>query len=96
MCLFTAISAQESHSSRDYRLAGLKRPASHNYVSLKKLKIMENLQLIRKRFDDARKLYGYADKIATPSGLKVKGRYLLAESGAVTPSHDPFDSFCKS
>lgn len=57
---------------------------------------MENLQLIRKRFDDARKIYGYADKIATPSGLKVKGRYLLAESGAVTPSHDPFDSFCKS
>lgn len=57
---------------------------------------MENLQLIRKRFDDARKIYGYADKIATPSGLKVKGHYLLAESGAVTPSHDPFDSFCKS
>ena len=57
---------------------------------------MANLEIIRKRFDEARKLYGYADKIATPSGLKVKGRYLLAESGAVTPSHDPFNSFCKS
>ena len=57
---------------------------------------MANLEIIRKRFNDARKLYGYADKIATPSGLKVKGRYLLAESGAVTPSHDPFNSFCKS
>lgn len=57
---------------------------------------MTNLEIIRKRFNEARKLYGYADKIATPSGLKVKGRYLLAESGAVTPSHDPFNSFCKS
>ena len=57
---------------------------------------MANLEIIRKRFDEARKLYGYADKIATPSGLKVKGKYLLAESGAVTPSHDPFNSFCKS
>lgn len=51
---------------------------------------------IKERFDDARKIYGATDEIITASGTKVRGRYVLCESGVVTPSHDPFRSFAKS
>jgi len=52
--------------------------------------------IIKERFDAARKIYGATDEIITASGVKVKGRYVLCESGAVTPSHDPLHGFCKS
>lgn len=39
---------------------------------------------------------GLENEITTPSGTKVRGRYVLTESGAATPSHDPFNGFCKS
>ena len=48
---------------------------------------------IRQRFASAKKLYGLHDEISTASGVRIRGRYLLTESGAVTPSHDPFDGF---
>ena len=51
---------------------------------------------IKKRFDDAPKLYGSSDEIITASGVKVAGRYVLCDSGAVTPSHNPLSGFCKS
>lgn len=51
---------------------------------------------IKERFDAARKIYGATDEIITASGVKVRGRYVLCESGAVTPSHDPLNGFCKS
>lgn len=52
--------------------------------------------IIKERFDAAIKFYGNSDEIITASGTMVKGRYLLCESGVVTPSHDPFNGFCKS
>ena len=52
--------------------------------------------IIKQRFDAARKVYGASDEIITASGVKVKGRYVLCESGVVTPSHDPLNGFRKS
>ena len=57
---------------------------------------MANLSIIQERFLKARKIYGNNDEIATPSGTKVRGIYLLTEAGAVTPSHDPLNAFVKS
>ena len=51
---------------------------------------------IKERFDAARKIYGASDEIITASGVKVRGRYVLCESGVVTPSHDPLNGFRKS
>ena len=57
---------------------------------------MANLQIIKDRWEAARKVYGLNDEIATPSGMRIKGRYVLTDSGAATPSHDPFNGFRKS
>lgn len=57
---------------------------------------MANLDLIQKRFNETRKIFGHSDEITTASGVKIRGRYLLTESGAVTPSHDPMNGFQKS
>ena len=54
------------------------------------------MKQIKERFDAARKIYGATDEIITASGVRVKGRYVLCESGVVTPSHDPLHGFCKS
>jgi hypothetical protein len=51
---------------------------------------------IKERFDAAPKLFGATDEIITASGTKVRGRYVLCESGVVTPSHDPLNGFSKS
>lgn len=51
---------------------------------------------IKERFDNARKVFGATDEIITASGVKVRGRYVLCESGVVTPSHDPLNGFRKS
>ena len=52
--------------------------------------------IIKERFDAARKIFGATDEIITASGVKVRGRYVLCESGVVTPSHDPLHGFVKS
>ena len=57
---------------------------------------MANLETIRNRWEAAQKVYGLRDEIATPSGMKVAGRYVLTEAGAATPSHDPLNAFQKS
>lgn len=57
---------------------------------------MANLQIIQERWGRAQKLYGHKDEIATPSGMKVQGTYMLTEAGAATPSHDPLRMFAKS
>lgn len=57
---------------------------------------MANLQIIQDRWNAARKLYGLHDEIATPSGKRIRGYYILTESGAVTPSHNPLNGFRKS
>ena len=56
---------------------------------------MANLDLIQKRFNETRKIFGHSDEITTASGVKIRGRYLLTESGAVTPSHDPMNGLMK-
>ena len=53
-------------------------------------------EIIKERFDAATKIYGASDEIITASGTKVRGRYVLCESGVVTPSHNPMMGFCKS
>ena len=57
---------------------------------------MANLQIIQDRWNAASKLYGLHDEISTPSGFKFKGRYVIAEAGTATPSHDPFNAYRKS
>ena len=52
--------------------------------------------IIKERFDAATKIYGATDEIITASGVKVKGRYVICESGVVTPSHNPLNGFAKS
>lgn len=57
---------------------------------------MANLESIQKRFLADQSIYGNYDEIATPSGKRIRGHYILTESGAVTPSHDPLNGFRKS
>lgn len=57
---------------------------------------MTHFETIQQRFLTARKIFGNADEIITASGSKIRGRFFLAESGAVTPSHDPMAAFQKS
>lgn len=57
---------------------------------------MANLQIIQDRWNAARKIYGLHDEISTPSGFKFKGRYVIAEAGCATPSHNPFNGYRKS
>ena len=57
---------------------------------------MTNLDLIRNRFLNAEKVLGDNDEITTASGVTIRGRYVMTESGSVTPSHNPLDGFRKS
>lgn len=54
------------------------------------------MEQIKQKWYAARKVYGLRDEIATPSGKKVAGRYVLTEAGCCTPSHNPLDGFRKS
>lgn len=51
---------------------------------------------ITDRWNGAEKTQGTQDAIITPSGRTIHGRYVLAEEGAATPSHDPENGFAKS
>lgn len=44
---------------------------------------------ITKKWNDAQKFDGVRDEIVLPNGEHVKGHYVLHESGASSPSHDP-------
>lgn len=57
---------------------------------------MATLQDIKEKFLNDNSVTGLYDEISTPSGVKVRGYYILIECGAVTPSHDPLNGFCKS
>lgn len=48
------------------------------------------------RWNGAEKIQGRDDAIITPSGRTIRGRYILVEEGAATPSHDPETGFAKS
>lgn len=51
---------------------------------------------VREKWDNAPKVMGVEDELTLPNGEKVKGHYVLVESGAATPSHDATREFAKS
>lgn len=51
---------------------------------------------IREKWEAAPKQIGAADELTLPNGEKVKGHYVLVESGAATPSHDVSNEFAKT
>ena len=54
------------------------------------------MERIKQKWNEARKVYGLSDEIATPSGFKFTGRYVITDAGGCTPSHDPLRMFAKS
>lgn len=57
---------------------------------------MANVQIIKDRWEKARKVYGLKDVFLTPSGFRIDGQYVITEAGACTPSHDPLNGFVRS
>lgn len=53
-------------------------------------------QPIRDRWQAAPKVEGAQNEIVLANGEKVQGRYMLVESGAATPSHNPRAEFTKN
>ena len=51
---------------------------------------------IREKWDAAEKVEGVRNEIVLANGDKVPGRYILVESGAATPSHNPNAEFIKN
>lgn len=51
---------------------------------------------IKQKFDAAPKVEGLQDEIILANGEKMKGRYILTEAEAVTPSHNPVVGYTKS
>ena len=51
---------------------------------------------IRERWDAAEKIEGFENEITLPNGERVSGRYVLVESGAATPSHNPNGEFVRN
>jgi len=56
----------------------------------------ENGLAVTPSWANAEKLVGNADEFITPNGLRVKGHYVLVESGAAVPSHDARHGFKQS
>lgn len=54
---------------------------------------MENLNDIRRHFTSSAKTEGGRNVITAQDGRQLSGRWLLCESGTVTPSHDPRKGF---
>ncbi len=48
---------------------------------------------IREKWDAAPKIEGAENEITLANGERIKGRYVLVESGAATPSHNPSMEF---
>lgn len=57
---------------------------------------MAELQVIRQRWQQGKKLEGFANAITLADGSTLNGRYMLAESGTATPSHNPHEGFTMS
>lgn len=51
---------------------------------------------VKERWEKADKIYGLEDEITLADGTTVRGRYVLTEAGAATPSHDPQRNFAPS
>lgn len=50
-------------------------------------------QNIKDKWAGAKKVYGRATEVVLPDGVHLTGRYVLTETGAVTPSHDVRNGF---
>lgn len=50
---------------------------------------------IREKWESAEKVDGYENEIALANGETIKGHYVLVESGAATPSHNPNNEFAR-
>lgn len=57
---------------------------------------MADLQVIRQKWQAGRKIQGFANVITLADGSTLSGRYILAESGTATPSHDALNGFAMS
>lgn len=51
---------------------------------------------IREKWESAHKVEGARNEIVLANGERVPGRYILVESGAATPSHNPRAEFTKN
>ena len=51
---------------------------------------------IKEKWQNANKLEGVRNEIVLPNGERVAGKYVLVESGAATPSHNPNAEFVKN
>lgn len=51
---------------------------------------------IKEKWDAALKVEGARNEIVLANGEKISGRYVLVESGAATPSHNPNAEFAKN
>ena len=51
---------------------------------------------IREKWEQSPKVDGFENEITLANGEKVKGHYVLVESGAATPSHNPNAEFARS
>ena len=51
---------------------------------------------IRDKWEAAPKIEGTENEITLANGERVKGRYMLVESGAATPSHNPTNGFTRN
>lgn len=51
---------------------------------------------IKEKWDAAPKVEGARNEIVLANGEKISGRYVLVESGAATPSHNPNAEFAKN
>ena len=51
---------------------------------------------IREKWESAHKVEGARNEIVLANGERVPGRYILVESGAATPSHNPRQEFVKN
>ena len=51
---------------------------------------------IKEKWDAAPKIEGARNEIVLANGERVSGRYVLVESGAATPSHNPMAEFAKN
>lgn len=52
--------------------------------------------VIREKWEQAPKVVGFDNEITLANGERITGKYVLVESGAVTPSHDANHEFVKN
>lgn len=57
---------------------------------------MAQIEIIRNRWQNARKVYGLVNVLTLSTGTVINGRYVLCDCGSVTASHDALHGFAPS